>query len=51
MKSKRKYNNEIYELANDQALIKKLKNKRFRSFCLCLDVMFVTPGSIRENIS
>jgi hypothetical protein len=33
-------------MAKDQALVKKLKNKRFRPFCLCLpDVMFVTRGS------
>ena len=41
-------NDEIYQLANDQALVKKLKknNKRFRSFCLCPpNVMFVTRGS------
>jgi hypothetical protein len=39
----RKCNDEIYQLAKDQALVKKLKNKRFRPFCLCPpDVMFVT---------
>ena len=42
----RKYDDEIYQLAKDQALVKKLKNKRFRPFCLCLPgVMFVTRGS------
>jgi hypothetical protein len=41
----RKCNDEIYQLAKDQALVKKLKNKRFRAFCLCPpDVMFVTRG-------
>ena len=41
-----KSNNEIYQLAKDQTLDKKLKNKRFRPFCLCPpDVMFVTRGS------
>jgi hypothetical protein len=47
MKAMRKCNDEIYQLAKDQALVKKLKkNKRFRPFCLCpLDVMFVTRGS------
>ena len=46
MKTIRKYNEEIYQLANDQALDKKLKNKRFRPVCLCPpDVMFVTRGS------
>jgi hypothetical protein len=47
MKTMRKGNDEIYQLAKDQVLIKKLKNnKRFRSFCLCPpDVMFVTRGS------
>ena len=42
----RKCNDEVYQLAKDQALVKKLKNKRFRPFCLCLPgVMFVTRGS------
>ena len=43
----RKSNDEIYQLAKDQALVKKLKkNKRFRPFCLCPpDVMFVTRRS------
>jgi hypothetical protein len=36
MKAMRKCNDEIYQLAKDQALDKKLKNKRFRPFCLCL---------------
>ena len=36
MKAMRKCNDEIYQLAKDQALVKKLKkNKRFRHFCLC----------------
>ena len=43
----RKSNDEIYKLATDQALVKKLKNnKRFRPFCLCSpDIMFVARGS------
>ena len=43
----RKRNDTIYQLAKDQALVKKLKKtKRFRPFCLCPpDVMFVTRGS------
>ena len=42
----RKCNDEVYQLAKDQALVKKLKNKRFGPFCLCLPgVMFVTRGS------
>ena len=46
MKRMRKCNDEVYQLAKDQALVKKLKNKRFRSFCLCLpDVIFATHGS------
>ena len=46
MKTMRKGNDEIYQLAKDQTLVKKLKNKRFRPFCLCPpDVMFVTRGS------
>ena len=46
MKRMRKCNDEVYQLAKDQALVKKLKNKRFRPFCLCPpDVMFVTRGS------
>jgi hypothetical protein len=35
MKTMRKCNDEIYTLVKDQALVKKLKNKRFRPFCLC----------------
>ena len=47
MKTMRKCNNEIYQLAKNRALVKKLKKtKRFRPFCLCPpDVMFVTRGS------
>ena len=46
MKRMRKCNDEDYQLAKDQALIKNLKNKRFRPFCFCLPgVMFVTRGS------
>ena len=46
MKAMRKCNDEIYQLAKDQALVKKLKKKRFSPSCLCLpDVMFVTRGS------
>ena len=47
MNRMRKCNDEVYQLAKDQALVKKLKkNKRFRPFCLCLsDVMFVTRAS------
>ena len=46
MKRIRKCNDAIYQLAKDQALVKKLKNKIFRPFCLCPpDVMFVTLGS------
>jgi hypothetical protein len=42
----RKWNDEIYQLDKNQALVKKLKNKRFRPFCLCPpNVMFVTRGS------
>ena len=47
MKTMRKCNDEIYQLAKDQELVKKLKNnKTFRPFCLCPpDVMFVTRRS------
>jgi hypothetical protein len=46
MKTMRNCNDEIYQLAKDQALVKKLKTKIFKPFCLCLpDVLFVTPGS------
>ena len=46
MKTMRKSKDEIYQLAKDQALVKKLKNKIFKPFCLCpSDVMFVTRGS------
>jgi hypothetical protein len=45
MNRMRKCNDEVYQPAKDQALVKKLKNKRFRPFCLCLPgVMFVTRG-------
>jgi hypothetical protein len=36
MNRMRKCNDEVYQLAKDQALVKRLKNKRFRPFCLCL---------------
>ena len=46
MKRIRKCNDEVYQLAKEQALVKKLENKRFRPFCLCLPgVMFVTRES------
>jgi hypothetical protein len=46
MNTMRKCNDEIYQLAKDQTLVKKLKNKRFGPFCLCPpDLMFVTRGS------
>ena len=45
MKRMRKCNDEIDQLAKDQALVKKLKNKIFRPFCLHPVVMFVTRGS------
>ena len=46
MNRMRKCNDEVYQLAKDQALVKKLKNKRLRPFCLCLPgVMFVARGS------
>ena len=46
MNRMRKCDDEVYQLAKDQALVKKLKNKRFRPFCLCLPgVMFVNRGS------
>jgi hypothetical protein len=32
----RKYNDEAYQLAKDQELVKIKKNKRSRPFCLCL---------------
>ena len=46
MKRMRKCNDEVYQLAKDQALVKKLQNKRFKPFCLCLPyVVFVTRRS------
>ena len=33
MKTMRTCNDEIYQLAKDQVLVKKLKNKRVRPFC------------------
>ena len=47
MKTMRKCNDEIYQLAKDQTLVKKLKKKtnKIRPFCLCPpDIMFVTRG-------
>ena len=46
MKRMRKCNDEIYQLAKDQALVKKLKKQILKAFCLCPpDVMFATRGS------
>ena len=46
MKRMRKCNDEIYQIAKDQALVKKLRNNRFRPFCLCPpDVILVTRRS------
>jgi hypothetical protein len=46
MTTMRKCNDEIYQLAKDQALDKMLKNKRCMPFCLCPpNVLFVTRGS------
>ena len=48
MKTMRKCNDEIYQLAKDQTLVKKLKKKpnKIKPFCLCPpDVMFVTPDT------
>jgi hypothetical protein len=44
MKSMRKCNDDIHQLAKDQALVKKVKTtKDLGFFCLCPpDVMFVT---------
>ena len=46
MKRMRKCN-EIYQLAKDQTLVKKLKNKRFRPFCLCPPDVF---KDIKERV-
>ena len=53
MNRTRKCNDEVYQLAKDQALVKKLKKpKRFRPLCLCLPgVMFVTRGSKKKKES
>ena len=46
MKTMRKCNDGIYQLAKDQALVKKSKKNKIRPFCVCLPgVMFVTRGS------
>ena len=46
MNRMRKCNDEVYQLAKDQALDNKLKNKKISPLCLCLPgVMFVTRGS------
>ena len=44
MKTMRKVNDEIYQLAKDQALVKRLKNKRFRPFCVCPKSSNECPG-------
>ena len=46
MKRMRKCNDEVYQLAKDQALVKKLKNKRFRPFCLCLPDVIWDPKTL-----
>jgi hypothetical protein len=46
MKRMRKCNDEVYQLAKDQALVNKIKNTKDLDLFLCLpDVMFVTCGS------
>ena len=47
MKRIRKCNDEIYLLAKYQVLVKKLKNKRFRPFCLCPPDVF---KDIKERV-
>ena len=47
MKRMRKCNDEFYQLAKAQALVKKLKNKRFRLFCLCPPNVF---KDIKERV-
>ena len=47
MKRMRKCNDEIYQLAKYQVLVKKLKNKRFRPFCLCPPDVF---KDIKERV-
>ena len=47
MNRMRKCNDEVYQLAKDQALVKKLKNKRFRPFCLCL--RGIHPEGIKDR--
>ena len=48
MKRMRKCNDEVYQLAKDQALVKKLKNKRFRPFCLCIYIYTQYKGKHRK---
>ena len=46
-----KRNYDIYQLTKDQALVKKLKSKRFMPFCVCPpDVMFITRGSNKLSL-
>jgi hypothetical protein len=54
MKAMRNCNDEIYQLAKDQALAKKLKNKRCRPFChrhlflvnfFYLDTIYILQGT------
>ena len=56
MKTMRKCNDEIYQLAKDQALVKKLKNpKRFRPFCLTLHpegiYIYISNSHARKCVS
>jgi hypothetical protein len=49
MNRMRKCSDEYYQLAKDQALVKKLKNKRFRPFYLCLPgVITNTTGHVKK---
>jgi hypothetical protein len=49
MNRMRKCNDEVYQLAKDQALVKKLKNKRFRPFCLCLPGVMNFSNQITDS--
>jgi hypothetical protein len=51
MKTMRKFNDEIYQLAKDQALVKKLKNKRLSSDHLSGQITDADEACLSSEIS
>ena len=50
MKRMRKCNDEVYQLAKDQALVKKLKNKRFGPFCFAFRIYIYIRLKIKPDV-